>query len=89
MTKEEIRQVLRYASQFIGHAACHGEKCRLPHCVSCYDDEAESIDWGLIRSAIEGDATDVAKLLAEARAFVDDDDDLASRIDVFLDRNEP
>lgn len=32
--------LLKEALSFIGIAACHGYKCRLPHCESCYGEEA-------------------------------------------------
>ncbi len=40
--------LLRDADRFIGYAACHGDKCRLPHCESCcFDPE----DFELVNEA--------------------------------------
>lgn len=36
---ELLRDCLRVLMRYVGEAQCHGLKCRLPHCDSCFPEE--------------------------------------------------
>ena len=38
--EKELEALLGMAMNFIGYAECCGNKCRLPHCISCEGDDA-------------------------------------------------
>ena len=40
----EALDILRDLRDYIGYAACHGNKCRLPHCHDCNEDAGEEYD---------------------------------------------
>lgn len=54
---ERLRAALAYARDFIGEAHCSGHKCRLPHCDSCFGDDAEEVDWDRLRPEVEPETT--------------------------------
>ena len=63
-TKDHALSLLFRLSSFVGYAACHGDKCRLPHCVSCYGDDAY-MESGL--EAIESEIAEFRKSIDAAR----------------------